>query len=284
MTGFARAETATPQGQLVWEVRSINSRHLEVQLKVPDFCRSIESDLRQFATTQLGRGRVEASLALRAGDNRGPAGRLNLVLVRQLASHLTSVAAELQSAAPVSPLDLLRWPGVLEQDEEDPTALFPVITQTFEGVIADLNSARGREGVRIHEMLERRLTEIAAHVDSVIVRLPAVLTKIRERLAERIAALGVPADSDRLEQEIVLIAQKLDVSEELDRLTAHLAEFRDNLRTGAPVGRRLDFLVQELNREANTLASKSADSETTRHAVDIKVLIEQMREQVQNVE
>jgi uncharacterized protein (TIGR00255 family) len=133
-------------------------------------------------------------------------------------------------------------------------------------------------------MLERRLTEIEANVAGVVGRLPTVLARIRERMAERIAALGVPADPDRLELEIVLLAQKLDVSEELDRLTAHLAEFRDNVRSGAPVGRRLDFLVQELNREANTLASKSADAETTRHAVDTKVLIEQIREQVQNVE
>ncbi len=284
MTGFARTETATPQGQLLWEVRSINHRYLEVQLKLPDFARELETSLRQFATTQLGRGRVEGSLSLRAGENRAPAGHLNSALVRQLGSHLEAVARELDNPAPVSPLDVLRWPGVLEQQEQDPAALFPIVIQAFETVIADLNGARSREGVRIHEMLERRLAEIATHVANVITRLPIVLTRIRERMAERVAALGVPADPDRLEQEVVLLAQKLDVSEELDRLTAHLAEFRDTLQSDAPVGRRLDFLVQELNREANTLASKSADAETTRHAVDIKVLIEQIREQVQNVE
>ena len=284
MTGFARTETVTPQGQLLWEVRSVNHRYLEVQLKLPDFCRSLETDLRQLATGQLGRGRVEASLSLRPGEGRVPASRLNLPLVRQLAGHVGAVASELKSASAVSPLDLLRWPGVLEQEESDPTALFPVVMQSFEAVIADLNGARGREGARIHDMLERRLADIETHVAGVVGRLPTVLAKIRERMAERIAALGVPADPDRLEQEIVLLAQKLDVSEELDRLTAHLAEFRDNVNSGAPVGRRLDFLIQELNREANTLASKSADAETTRHAVDIKVLIEQVREQVQNVE
>jgi len=284
MTGFARSETATAQGQLLWEVRSINNRYLEVQLKLPDFCRGLEAELRQVAGKQLGRGRVEASLSLRAADNRAPAQRLNIGLVRQLVGHFATVANELRNSAPISPLDLLRWPGVLEQDEQDPTALFPVVLQTFEAVITDLNDARGREGARIHEMLERRLAEIETHVAGVVGRLPTVLDRIRERLAERIASLAVPADPDRLEQEIVLIAQKLDVSEELDRLTAHLAEFRGNLQAEAPVGRRLDFLVQELNREANTLASKSADAETTRHAVDIKVLIEQAREQVQNVE
>ncbi len=284
MTGFARGETATPQGQLLWELRSVNHRHLELLLKVPDFCRGIEADLRQLATTRLGRGRVEASLSLRAGETRTTAGRLNLPLVRQLAAHFSAVADELRNSAPVSPLDVLRWPGVLEQEEQDPSALLPVVTQTFEAVIAELNAARAREGARIGEMLERRLAEIEGHVADVVVRLPAVLARIRERMAERVAALSTPVDPQRLEQEIVLLAQKLDVSEELDRLTAHLAEFRDNLKSDAPVGRRLDFLVQELNREANTLASKSADAETTRRAVDIKVLIEQMREQVQNVE
>jgi uncharacterized protein (TIGR00255 family) len=284
MTGFARTETTTPQGQLLWEARSINHRYLEVQLKLPDFCRPLETDLRQLATAQLGRGRVEASLSLRPGEGRVPASRLNLPLVRQLAGHVGAVADELRNPSAVSPLDLLRWPGVLEQEETDPTALFPVVMQTFEAVIADLNGARGREGARIHDMLERRLADIETHVAGVVGRLPTVLAKIRERMAERIAALGVPADPDRLELEIVLLAQKLDVSEELDRLTAHLAEFRDNVNSGAPVGRRLDFLIQELNREANTLGSKSADAETTRHAVDIKVLIEQVREQVQNVE
>ena len=184
----------------------------------------------------------------------------------------------------MTPVDILRWPGVLEQEEQDPAALLPEVTRTFEATLADLESARAREGARIGEMLERRLAEIEAHVADVIARLPTVLARIRERMAERVAALATPVDPERLEQEVVLLAQKLDVSEELDRLRAHLAEFRDNLKSDAPVGRRLDFLVQELNREANTLASKSADAETTRRAVDIKVLIEQIREQVQNVE
>lgn len=284
MTGFARTETATPQGQLLWEIRSVNHRHLEVLLKVPDFCRGIEAELRQLATTRLGRGRVEASLSLRAGEARSPAGKLNLALVRQLAGHLDAISDELGTASPVTPVDILRWPGVLEQEEQDPAALLPEVTRTFEATLADLESARAREGARIGEMLERRLAEIEAHVADVIARLPTVLARIRERMAERVAALATPVDPERLEQEVVLLAQKLDVSEELDRLRAHLAEFRDNLKSDAPVGRRLDFLVQELNREANTLASKSADAETTRRAVDIKVLIEQIREQVQNVE
>lgn len=284
MTGFARRELATAQGQLLWEVRSINHRYLEVQLKLPDFCRALETDLRAMATGQLGRGRVEAALYLRAGESRTPAVRLNVDLVKELEAHFSAIAGVLKTPAPVSPLDVLRWPGVLEQEELDPAALLPLVTESFAETIGELNAARAREGARIHEMLERRLAEIEGHVAAVIGRLPSVLARIRERLADRVAALATPVDPERLEQEIVLLAQKLDVSEELDRLTAHLAEFRDNLKSGAPVGRRLDFLVQELNREANTLGSKSADAETTRHVVDIKVLIEQIREQVQNVE
>lgn len=284
MTGFARTETATSQGQLLWEMRSVNHRYLEVQLKVPEFCRSIETGIRQMAAAALGRGRVEASLSFRAGEGQVRTGQLNLTLLRQLEAHLAAVARETGATAPVSALELLRWPGVLVQADDDPTALHPEVLAGFEALLDELNAARAREGARIAEMLERRLVEIGSHVEAVIARMPEVLARIRERLAERIASLGIPADHDRLEQEIALLAQKLDVSEELDRLQAHLAEFRDNLRSQAPVGRRLDFLVQELNREANTLASKSADAETTRRAVDIKVLIEQIREQVQNVE
>lgn len=295
MTGFARAEitaTAEPDAagtQLLWEVRSINHRYLEVQLKVPDFCRGLEAELRQLALGQLGRGRVEASLSVRSADKpsvdkQGPPAHLNTAVLQQVVTHLKAVSSALPNPASVSPLDVLRWPGLLEPDERDPTELFPLVLDTFGTVIAELNDARAREGARIEEMLERRLVEIESHVADVVLRLPDVLARIRERMAERIAALGIPANPERLEQEIVLLAQKIDVSEELDRLGSHIAEFRDNLKSDAPIGRRLDFLVQELNREANTLASKSADAETTRHAVDMKVLIEQIREQVQNVE
>jgi len=284
MTGFARREVATPQGSLLWELRSVNSRHLEVQLKLPELFRPLEQDFRQLAGSRLGRGRVEAILTLRNGETRQATTRLNLPLARQVLAHAATVAAEMDRPAEVSPLELLRWPGVLEQDEADPAPLLPVALEALGQGLDELEQARSREGARIAEMLGRRLDEIDERVVSVIGRLPTVLARIREKLAERITSLSVPVDRDRVEQELVLIAQKLDVSEELDRLRSHLAEFRDGLRQSTPVGRRLDFLVQELNREANTLASKSADAETTRQAVDIKVLIEQIREQVQNVE
>lgn len=284
MTGFARGEVTTPQGQLLCEIRSINNRYLEVQIKLPETFRPIEAELRQLAMGQLGRGRVDAALSLRGLEARLPSGHLNLPLARQLIAHAEAVAHEMRTPGPLSPMEVMRWPGVLEQEELDPAVLFPAALSLFGQTISDLAAARGREGTRVEEMLERRCTEIEARVAAVVTRLPTVHERIRERLRERIESLAIAVDHDRMEQELALLAQKLDVSEELDRLTAHLAEFRDTLRVETPVGRRLDFLVQELNREANTLASKSADAETTRHAVDIKVLVEQIREQVQNIE
>ncbi len=284
MTGFAQSDTATPQGVLLWELRSVNNRYLEVQLKLPELFRPIENEVRQLAAARLGRGRIEASLSLRNPQGQPAASQLNLALARQIIGHARALADEIRNTAALNPLELLRWPGILEQEEQDFSALLPMAIAGFDAALTDLDDARAREGARIGEMFERRLAEIESGVAAVVARLPTVLARIRERLAERIEALGIPADRERLEQEIALLAQKLDVSEELDRLTAHIAEFRNNLRSGIPVGRRLDFLVQEFNREANTLASKSADADTTRQAVDIKVLIEQIREQVQNVE
>ena len=284
MTGFAQSDTATPQGVLLWELRSVNNRYLEVQLRLPELFRPIENEVRQLAAARLGRGRIEASLSLRNPQGQQAASQLNLALARQIIGHARALADEIRNTAALNPLELLRWPGILEQEEQDFSALLPMAIAGFDAALTDLDDARAREGARIGEMFERRLAEIESGVAAVVARLPTVLARIRERLAERIEALGIPADRERLEQEIALLAQKLDVSEELDRLTAHIAEFRSNLRSGIPVGRRLDFLVQEFNREANTLASKSADADTTRQAVDIKVLIEQIREQVQNVE
>jgi uncharacterized protein (TIGR00255 family) len=285
MTGFARAEGATPQGLLLWEIRSVNHRFLEVQFRLPDSCRALEPELRQRATARLGRGRLEASLSLKpAGERTAAPGRLNLPLARQLIGHWQTLAAEISEPGTLNPTDILRWPGVLEQEEPDPEVLHGEALRLFDTALEELAAAREREGARLAGLFEARLGEIDDRVGQVLARLPEVTDRIRERLRERVAALGVTVDPERLEQELALIAQKMDVAEELDRLRAHIAEFRSGLGGDVPVGRRLDFLVQELNREANTLASKSADAETTRHAVDIKVLVEQIREQVQNVE
>jgi len=284
MTGFARRSASTPSGELLWEVRAVNHRYLEVVFRLPDSLRALEPTLRQLATDRLGRGRVEGALSLRRTASRTAPLVVNEALARELLRAAEAIGRELPVPAPLSALDILRWPGVCEQEEPDPDALATPASEAFAGALEELAAGRAREGARIAAMLEQRCAEIVAICDLVRGRLPEVHERIRDRLRERVAALGVTADPDRLEQELALIAQKLDVSEELDRLQAHVAELRDTVASEEPVGRRLDFLVQELNREANTLASKSADTETTRHAVDLKVLVEQLREQVQNVE
>ncbi len=285
MTGFARSETDTPQGQLLWELRSVNHRYLEAQIRLPEGFRAIEPDARALLGRGIRRGKVDATLSLRARAERQLHATLNPELARELIGHARTLATAIGEAAPLDPLDLLRWPGVLQEQETPLDHLHPLALEGLERAVTGLAATRRREGERIHEMLETRCAEILLRVAAVRTRLPQVLQAIRDKLAERVRSLVASIDTDRLEQELVLIAQKLDVAEELDRLQGHVAEFRSALtRTDEAAGRRLDFLLQEFNREANTLASKSADGETTRHAVDIKVLIEQMREQVQNIE
>ncbi len=284
MTGFARRSVSTAAGELLWEVRAVNHRYLEVVLRLPESLRALEPAMRQLATNRLGRGRVEATLSLRRTANRTAPLVVNEALAKELLHAAEAIGRELAVPAPVSAFDILCWPGICEQEEPDPEALGAPASEAFAAALEELAGGRTREGARIAAMLEQRCADIVAICDLVRGRLPEVHDRIRDRLRERVSALGVTPDPDRLEQELALIAQKLDVSEELDRLQAHVEEFRDTLASEEPVGRRLDFLVQELNREANTLASKSADTETTRHAVDLKVLVEQLREQVQNVE
>jgi uncharacterized protein (TIGR00255 family) len=285
MTGFARSETATPQGQLLWELRSVNHRYLEATIKLPDGFRAIEPDARALVGRHLRRGKLDGSLSLRVGGERALHAKLNPELARDVIGHARSLAVAIEDAAPIDPMDVLRWPGVLQEQETSLDALHPVALAALEAALADLAASRAREGARLHELLESRCAEILARIAAVRARLPVVLVAMREKLAERVKGLVATVDPERLEQEIVLLAQKTDVAEELDRLEGHVAEFRATMtKKDEAAGRRLDFLLQEFNREANTLASKSQDAETTRHAVDLKVLIEQMREQVQNVE
>lgn len=285
MTGFARSEIDSPLGPLLWELRSVNHRYLEVQFKLPDGFRSLETEARQLITRSLRRGKLDASLTLRTAGREQAQTRLNLPRAGEIIAHAVAVGSQISDPAPIDPVDILRWPGVLEEQGATAETAHPPALAGLERAVAELAASRSREGARIHELLEARCAEILVRVAAVRARLPLVLQAIREKLAERVRSLATSIDPERLEQELVLIAQKLDVSEELDRLEGHVAEFRATMeKPGEPAGRRLDFLLQEFNREANTLASKSADAETTRHAVDLKVLIEQMREQVQNIE
>jgi uncharacterized protein (TIGR00255 family) len=285
MTGFARCERQGPWGTLSCELRAVNHRYLELSLRVPDELRTLENDIRQQLGASLRRGKVDAGLYLRSSHALPAAIEVNRALVEQLtrsAAEVASIAGG--SMASLSPLELLRWPGVVREAERD---LAPVLAQALDLVretASELCAARAREGARIHEMLRSRCESLQQGVALMRARLPELSARIRARVSERVAQLGAQVDPERLEQELVLLAYKMDFEEELDRLGSHVAETLQILETNEPAGRRLDFLMQELNREANTLSSKSQDADTSRTAVDIKVLIEQMREQVQNVE
>ena len=285
MTGFARRERQGPWGTLTCELRSVNHRYLELSLRLPDDLRGLENDARQLLSVNLRRGKVDAGVYLKGA----PAGAASLEINRAVVEQVVAGAAEVSAiagnaAGTLNPLDVLRWPGVIRDAERDVTPIAAAAVELLKETAADLNDARAREGARIRDMLAQRCDSLRDLVAVVRARLPEVTARIRARVLERVAQLGTTIDAERLEQEIALLAYKMDVEEELDRLGSHIAETLQVIDSKEPAGRRLDFLMQEFNREANTLSSKSQDSETTRAAVDMKVLIEQMREQVQNVE
>ena len=274
----------TSLGTLTWEIRAVNHRYLDVQFKLPEDLRPKEQAFRQRASSALGRGKVECALFFRRALDQDNDLRVDTDLVELIGHRISDLTAKLPNVAAVNPIEILRWPGVVQQGELDVEPLFEASIELLDKALDAIAEMRASEGARIADMLEGRCAEIATISDFVRGRMPDVLAAARAKQQERIAALDVEADPARLEVELALIATKLDVDEELDRLGSHLVEIRDAIAADKPVGRRLDFLMQELNREANTLASKSADTETTKAAVDLKVLVEQMREQVQNVE
>lgn len=284
MTGFARAVTETPFGTLTCELRTVNHRYLDVQFRLPDELRPKEIDLRNRIGEALARGKVECSMHLRRVTSGAAELTLNEDLVKQIGARVAEIARLVPETHSVDPVDVLRWPGVVAEPEIDTEPLFAEASALLDEALRSMRSMRESEGARIAAMLTSRLQEIVGIAESVRKRMPDVLAAVRTKQKERIDKLDIAADPARLETELALIAQKLDVDEELDRLESHVSEVTSALEKGKPVGRRLDFLMQELNREANTLGSKSADTETTNAAVDLKVLIEQMREQIQNLE
>jgi uncharacterized protein (TIGR00255 family) len=255
-----------------------------MQFKLPDGFRSLEPSLRDLISKKLRRGKVDASLQFRASSAAAATVRINEELAQQVIAQAEQLNNTLAKPRGFSALDVMRWPGVVAEDALDLKSLFDPAAKLLESTLESLLANRAREGKRIQGALEERLTQIGALADEVSARMPVVLDNIRSRVRERAADLAAKLDEDRLEQELVMLAQKMDVAEELDRLKAHVAETRSAFSMNDAVGRRLDFLMQEFNREANTLGSKSADSETTKAAVGLKVLIEQLREQVQNIE
>ncbi|MDJ0700336.1 MAG: YicC/YloC family endoribonuclease [Woeseiaceae bacterium] len=284
MTGFARQSADTAIGTLTWELRAVNHRYLDVQFRMPEELRPKEQLFKQRLGDVLRRGKIECSLHYRRAVEQQNEMQLDRDLIELLGERVGDVRRTLPETAPVNPIDVLRWPGVVHEPEIDTEPLFEEASKLLDEALSAMAEMRASEGGRIEAMLESRCDEIGALAESVRSRMPAVLDAARARQKERIDKLDVDADPERLEVELALVAQKLDVDEELDRLDSHVVEIRNVLKSDEPVGRRLDFLMQELNREANTLGSKSADAETTKAAVELKVLIEQMREQIQNVE
>ncbi len=283
MTGFARRERQYPWGLLAWELKTVNHRYLEVGCRLPEEFRAAEADFRQAITSAVRRGKVECSLHFRPATVTGVL-EIDTEVLDALTQRVQKLAAQAGPAARIEVLDLLRWPGVVRDQTRDSAALIAAAQTLLGEALIDLARFRDSEGSRLREALEQRcagLTEITGRVAD---RLPEVRARMRAKLLDRVAQLTAEVDHDRLEQELAILAQRLDVDEELDRLRGHVAEVRKAFAGEEPAGRRLDFLMQELNREANTLSSKSQDLDTTRAAVDMKVLIEQMREQVQNIE
>ena len=284
MTGFARETAETAFGTMTCEMRAVNHRYLDVQFRLPEELRAKELDLRNRIGASLKRGKVECSIYLKRGGSNKEELNLNEELVAQIAARAGEISKLLPDSQPLDPVDVLRWPGVVAEPEVDTEPLFAESLALMEKALQAMVDMRASEGGRIAGMIEARLAEILSIAATVRERMPAVLDAVHARQKERIDKLDIDADPARLETELALIAQKLDVDEELDRLDSHVSEVRAALAGDEPVGRRLDFLMLELNREANSLGSKSADSDTTKAAVDLKVLIEQMREQIQNVE
>lgn len=283
MTAFARVQRQLPEATLVWELKSVNHRYLEVGTRLPDAFRDLDMAVRERCRNRLSRGKVECTLRyqLAAGDNQLT---LNEPLVAQLADAARQVEAMMQHPGPVDIAEILRFPGVLGGAEADLSDLAKdALSLLDEGLDAFIDN-RAREGDALSTMIVERLDQVLVQVERTRTALPAILDGVRERLRKRVEEVIDSPDPQRLEQEIVMLAQKMDVAEEMDRLIAHVQEVRRTVQQGGSCGRRLDFLMQELNREANTLGSKSIDTETTQASVELKVLIEQMREQIQNIE
>ncbi len=285
MTAFARKQQEYTWGSLIWEIRSVNHRYLEPGLRLPEGIRSLEPAFRDSLRNALSRGKIECQLRFQANERNAEEFSVNTALVEQL-SNTAQMIAELTnlSSAPLSVAEILKWPGVMQESNLDFDIIGNQAATLFEETLSNLNEARAREGAELASLISKRLHQVREIVETVRSRMPEILKRQQALIANRLQDFKAELGPARLEQELVMLAQKSDVDEELDRLNTHIDEVARVLRLAEPVGRRLDFLMQELNREANTLSSKSIVAETTLNAVELKVLIEQMREQVQNIE
>jgi len=284
MTAFARASGEQAGAELTWELRSVNHRYLEAFVRLPEELRAMEPLVRERVTARLGRGKLECVLRCSWAPAQATVLEIDKPQLKAVLDACREIETRSSEATSPGVMELLRWPGVVREPEPDTGAAQQHALALLDEALDELVATREREGEQIKGLLGVRLEGIDTQVAKARARLPGVQQKMRTKMETKLADLAARADNDRLEQELVILAQKLDIDEELDRLDGHVAETRRVLERDEPVGRRLDFLMQEFNREANTLGSKSADGETTAVSVELKVLIEQMREQVQNVE
>ncbi|WP_298771264.1 YicC/YloC family endoribonuclease [uncultured Shewanella sp.] len=283
MTAYARIEHKADWGNASWEIRSVNQRYLETYLRLPEHFRSLEPLLRERLRKRLNRGKIEVNLRYDFNDSENSELQLNEALAKQLVNAANWIKKEAKHGK-LNLVDVLKWPGVMSSAEKDMDAVGKELLNVFDDAISQFIEARGREGEAITQMLNTRLDAIVEQVAIVREHMPSVIEWQREKLTHRLDEITGELDPARMEQEMVILAQKMDVAEEMDRLDAHIVETRRILEKGGPQGRRLDFMMQEFNRESNTLASKSISTDVTAAAVELKVLIEQMREQIQNIE
>ena len=284
MTAFARVQQSEKFGTLTWELRSVNGRYLDINCRLPEDFRAQEGRVRECINKRLQRGKVECGLRFVPELVMETGLEVNAALVKSLIDACQQINTRLHQPSEINPVDILSWPGVVAEPEQDFKAIFAASEQLLQKALDELVDNRLREGERMHELIQSRCASMQKVVDQIREQMPQIQQRYREKLTARLEELSAGVDQDRLEQELVFLAQKMDVDEELDRLDAHLKELCEVLDRDEAVGRRLDFLMQELNREANTLGSKSADISTTQASVELKVLIEQMREQIQNIE
>lgn len=284
MTAYARKEVKGDWGSAVWEIRSVNQRYLETYFRLPEQFRGLEPVLRERFRQRLARGKVECSLRFEANQ----AAQSDLIINEALAEQVIKAANQIMhmtgELSRINPFQVMQWQGVMETPEQDMDVINKALLEAFDQAVAEFIEARGREGANMKELIEQRLTAISEEVVKVRERMPEILEWQRERLTTKFEEAKVEMDPTRIEQEMILLAQKSDVAEELDRLDSHVKEARNILKKGGACGRRLDFMMQEFNRESNTLASKSISTDITASGVELKVLIEQMREQIQNIE
>ena len=280
MTAFARSES----GHISWEIRSVNHRYLEVGVKVPDAFRSLETGLRNKLKARLNRGKIDCQL--RIGHSQASEASLSIdeKLLEDLTGALATIIPKLETVAPVNPLEVLKWPGILSEPTEDEESIKRTVVELFDTALAQLIEMRSSEGAELRKIILEKLADLRSIVDQAATEAPIISARQRDKMISKLNDLKIEADPGRIEQELVIMAQKSDVAEELDRLNTHIEEVSATLDSKEAVGRRLDFLMQELNREANTLSSKAVATNTTIQAVELKVTIEQMREQIQNIE